>query len=143
MFSLPLTSPSCPPSFLLLSPLLPLPFLILAAHLSLSLFLSFYLPDCNCLFICPSLPGVPQATWQVTFFAPPSVGLISNFTLSTLSSLFTASFPISPSLSHCLSVSPPSFIRESISSRTSLHPKVLREPARGDFVVKDMLGVQS
>lgn len=111
-------------------------------RMSFSLFLPFYLPDCNCLFICPSLPGVTQATWQVTFFALPSVALISNFTLSTLSSFLWCSFP-SLSLSLCLSVSPPSFIRESISFRSSLHPKVLREPARGDFMVKDMLGVQS
>lgn len=51
-----------------------------------------------------------------------------------------------PSPCLCLTaspVSPPSFIRESISARNSLHPKVLREPAQGDFMVKSMPGVQS
>lgn len=80
---------------------LPPPWLFPAVHLSFPLSLPFYLPTVR---IRLSLPGVSQATWQVTFFAPPSVGLISNFTLSTLSSLFTTLFPLSLSISRSCSV---------------------------------------
>lgn len=61
----------------------PLPGFPPTMHLSFPLSLPFYL-----LTVCirRSGSGVPRATWQVTFFAPPSAGLISNFTLSTLSS---------------------------------------------------------
>lgn len=100
-FACPLISCSISPlfSFLLLISLSlppPLPLLFPAVHLSFPLSLSFHLPTVR---IHLSGPGVPLATWQVTFFAPPSVGLISNFILSTLSSFFSLHCSLSPVLS--------------------------------------------
>lgn len=58
---------------------------------------------------------VRQANWQVTFFAPPSVGPLSNFTLLSLSSLLLHCF-LSSLMSPRPSVSSlPSFVYESFS----------------------------